>query len=242
MEQNVKRFNKLLRNTVNFENLGFQDFKIDGFVFSWELHRKIGHKTDRIDYSFSKDKWGDDLELNTISPRIIFEPVNKILMNIQNNEANYFYLADPTIIKIPNFDLEEGKYVEKSRNLLFVKNRVVNEQIFEEALEVFQEQLTSNVLPFFDKIQTLQQVNDEILEKYDWLEWSNYISGQTYFKALVILKLCNNGTKYAEFSSLYKLRIESAIKEGHTEYQDFYNCLIELCDYLESGKYLEEIA
>jgi hypothetical protein len=161
-------------------------------------------------------------------------------MSLDNKQPNY-NLFEPTIIELPDFDKKgTGNYYDISK-LLFVKNKIVDEKIFKESLALFKEQLATTVLPFFDKIQTLQQVNDEILEKYDWLEWSNYISGQTMFKALIIMKLCNNAAKYRDFSLFYKERINNAIQEGKIEYQDLFNTLVALLDYLDSGKYLEVI-
>lgn len=246
MEQNVKRFNKLLRNIVNFEDLGFKSFKINNIDFWWELHRTTSHKTDRIVYGFLKDKWGDDLGFNLISTRIIFESVNKILMSVPNKGSYNFYLSDPTIIRLPNFDLEVDKYVPRFRNLLFVKDRVVNEQVFEESLELFQEQLQTTVLPFFDKIQTLQQVNDEILEKVDWNTYNKYISGEAGAKVLIIMKLCNNPRYEAYKKRSDKLIVEQLNDPKYAQYVDILQnqqiIMDEVYNYLESGKYLEEIA
>lgn len=244
MKKNVEIFNNRLRERVNFEKLGFQEVEYDAFSFSWKLIREKNDKIDKIIYSFSKDKWGDDLKLNSISTHIVFEKVNTILFTILRDERYLPQWHDDTILRLPNFDLEVDKYIQQIRDLLFVKNRVVNDQIFEEALTGFQEQLKTSVLPFFDKIQTLQDVNDEILEKMNWMEWHKYISGLNgvhYFKSIIILKLCNNEKKYKEFTEMYSQLILDAINNGRTEVQELYNTLIELLDYLDSGKYLEVI-
>lgn len=241
MRENVKIFNEQLRDHINFESFGFQEFENDDFFYSWKLLRKTNDKTDLISYSFSKDKWGDELFLIPIRATIVFEKINRILLNIDKSHLYDFYLLEPTITQFPNFNLEKDKYNYQQRDLLFVKNGIVNGQIFEEALVVFQEHLEKNVLPFFDKIQTLQQINDEILEKYEQREWTKYIIGETMFKSLIIMKLCNNTAKYNEVRQSHKEIITNAIQEGHTQYQERYNTLVELLDYLESGKYLEVI-
>jgi hypothetical protein len=241
MREKAIIFNKKLRELVHFERLGFQDYENDDFFHTWKLKRENNSKTDVINYGFSKDKWEDDMFLLPIRLFIVFQQINKILIRIDKSNLYNFFLLEPTIIQFPKYNLEKDKYNYQQRDLLFVKNRVVNEQVLEKALIIFKEQLDTTVLPFFDKIQTLQDVNDEILEKVDWMEWSNYISGQATFKALIIMKLCDSEKKYQEFSQFYKERISNAIQEGKTEYQDLYNTLVELLNYLDKGKYLEVI-
>lgn len=240
MEEKVKIFNKRLRELVHFGKLGFHDYENDVFFHAWKLKRETANKVDVISYGFSKDKWGDDMFLHPINSFIVFNEINKILINMSNHSYN-FYLHDPTILEFPSFDKKNTENYYNIAKLLFIKNKIVNEEIFEDALEIFQEQLTTNVLPFFDKIKTLQQVNDEILEKYEVREWTKYISGETMFKALIILKLCNNITKYNQVSQSHKEIIANAIREGQIQYQERYNTLVELLDYLDSGKYLEII-
>lgn len=92
-------------------------------------------------------------------------------------------------------------------------------------------------LPFFEKFATIKDINDKILEKHDWLEWGNYIEGETFYKALIIMKLCNNYNKYNEFSTMYKSRIFDAIQEGSKDLIPYYDNLIKVIDYLDRGEY-----
>jgi hypothetical protein len=238
MREKVNELNAQLRELVNFGQFGFKDLEQDIFFYSWKLKREISKKIDIVSYGFSKDKWGDDMFLHPINSYIVFEEVNKILLDVKNDNSS-FYLHEPLIVELPNFDKKNTENYYDISRLLFIKNRTLDEQLFDKALNIFKEQLETSVLPFFDRIQTLQQINDEILEKYEWIDWNNYISGQTYFKALIILKLCNNDNKYNEFKEFYKERIDKAIKEGHVEHRDYYTFLIQLLDYLESDRYLE---
>lgn len=242
MKKNVEIFNKSLREQVSFEKLGFQEVEYDAFSFSWKLIRQTNDKIDKLIYSFSKDKWSDDLILHPISAYIIFEKVNAILWTISKDERYLPQWHDNTIIRLPNFDLEVDKYIHLIRDLLFVNNRVVNKQIFEKALGIFKEQLDTIVLPFFDKIQTLQDINDKILERVDWMEWHKYISGLNgvhYFKSIIIMKLCNNENGYSEFTKMYSQLLLDAINSGRSEVQVLYNTWQDLLEYLDSGKYLE---
>jgi hypothetical protein len=241
MKEKIKVLHNQLRETVQFEELGFQDFEKDILFYNWKLKRDKGEKTDIVSYSFSKDKWNYEMFLHPINSFIVFEKLNKILLSVDKSNLFNCYLLEPTLIELPNFDKKNTKNYYDIAKLQFIKDRIFNEQIFEEALALFQEQLKSTALPFFDKIQTLQQVNDEILEKYEQREWTKYIFKETMFKALIIMKLCNNTDKYYEVSKSHKEIIANAIQEGHTQYQERYDTLIKLLDFLESGKYLEVI-
>ncbi len=224
--------NKKIQDLVGFKDLGFKEVLFDDYHTT--LLKSNGLITYKIFYSIYP--FNAQSNITHIRYEVYFNMINQILLKIVPDFNSYDYIF------CDNESWQKASSISLGFNKHIIEKEVLNEAFLIEVCKLFKINYETYGVPFFDKIQTLQQVNDEILEKHDWMEWSNYISGQTYFKALVILKLCNNGTKYAEFSSLYKLRIESAIKEGHTEYQDFYNCLIELCNYLESGKYLEEIA
>ncbi len=244
MKKNVKKFNKRLRQEVNFESLGFQDFEHDDFFYSWELHRESREKVDYLRYTFSRDKWKDEMFLHPPKSSIIFQKVNQILMSLDNKQPNN-NVFEPTIIELPDFDKKgTGNYYDIAK-LLFVKNKIVNEEIFKEALALFKEQLATTVLPFFDKIQTLQQVNDEILEKVDWNTYNKYISGESGAKVLIIMKLCNNPRYEA-----YKQRSDELIAEqlkdpNYAQYtgilQNQQIIMDEVYNYLESNKYLDVI-
>jgi hypothetical protein len=242
MNENVTFFNGLLREHIGFERLGFHEVENDMYSNSWKLIRLKNDKIDKIIYSFSKDKWGDDLILHTISASIIFDSVNAILWNVLNEERYLPENHENTIIRFPCFDQESDKYVQQIRDLVFVEKRIVNEIIFNKALGVFKEQLETSVLPFFDKIQTLQEINDEILEKCDWKEWYKYISGLHgvhYFKSIIILKLCNNEKRYNEFTEMYSNLVLDAINNGRTELKELYHNLMVLINYLNNDTHLE---
>jgi hypothetical protein len=241
MKKIISELKKKLASVVEFEKFNFVLFAHSDIDFGYEYHRESEGKTDILAYGFYIDKYKKYSFLSSITYKITFPIVNKILINMTNDNI-VFNLNEETIFAVPNIGMQEyTDYHYKQQKLIYIQDGIFNEQIFEEALILFREQLESTVLPFFDKIQTLQQVNDEILEKVDWMEWSHYISGQTIFKALIIMKLCGNKVRYNEFSAFYKDRIKNAIQKGHAEYQNLYNTLIELLNYLDSDKYLEII-
>lgn len=236
MNEIISGLNKRLTKLVKFEQLGFNlySFHENNDYCEYQYHRSFKDKLDVLKYGVYLDDNKIFLTIGAIKSSITFPVVNNILSKVST-------VNDETLQAVPEIGINEyTEYFYKLKNI-YISCKTLDDLSFRLSYTLFQEQLETTVLPFFDKIQTLQQVNDEILEKVDWLEWSNYISGQATFKALIIMKLCNNEKKYQEFSQFYKERISNAIQEGKTEYQDLYNTLVELLNYLDSGKYLEVI-
>ena len=243
MKKRIIELNKTVKETINFEKHGFQLHSFSDIDFWYEYQRPMNEKIDFFNYGFMKDKWGDDTFLGAIYGRVVFPAVNKILLGLQKkslitiqNLGEY----DATVIRLPNFEIKDYHYLLKSQEV--VKNREFNENAFTEALALFQEQLLTNVLPFFDKIQTLQQVNDEILEKVDWNTYNKYISGETGAKVLIIMKLCNNPRYEAYKQRSDKLIVAQLKDPSYAQYIDILQnqqiIMDEVYNYLESSNYL----
>lgn len=94
--------------------------------------------------------------------------------------------------------------------------------------------------PFIDYYSDLNIINVEIIEKYTSDEWSNFIPGETIFKVLVIMKLCNNN-RYNDFLTEYKSNIENAISNGNIRYLNYYNQLVKLTEYLKTDNYKKSL-
>jgi hypothetical protein len=73
------------------------------------------------------------------------------------------------------------------------------------------------------------------IRKYDWIDWSDYFFKDAHFKAIIIMKLCNNNEKYNEFTAMYKSRIFDAIQSN--DLIPFYENLLKVMNYLDSGEY-----
>jgi len=102
--------------------------------------------------------------------------------------------------------------------------------------EVFKERIMQHVydyiLPFFDKIPNLQSVNDQILNKIPEEEYADYIPGQTNFKVLIIMKLCNN-PKYESFKNWALEAYKRGAEMDESRYGADFETLQSLVTYLD---------
>ncbi|MDO4228647.1 MAG: hypothetical protein Q4C98_02440 [Capnocytophaga sp.] len=167
---------------------------------------------------------------NTINYNISIEEVNKILsyfIDIQNSNEIV------TVKKLPNLkhkeisDLEDKIFklpnysLKKEKNLLIVT-------------DILLEYISKSVLTFFSEIQSVQDVNDKILNVLPWDKWSDYIPGKTYYKALIILKLVKSN-QYESFYTMYYNRIKDFFDSGMTELSEFLDTLVKLKNYLDEN-------
>jgi|GEM_PF-2369328 len=91
----------------------------------------------------------------------------------------------------------------------------------------------SYILPFFQKFSNLQDVNDKILNLLPKEEYANYIPGQTNFKVLIIMKLCNS-SKYINFKEWALSAYKKGVEMNATRYGKDYEILKALINFLEN--------
>lgn len=238
MNARMLSLNKRILNTIKLEQRGFKLTNSNDKDFDYEYRRYSGGKVDVLNYGLYLDDSRTFCAVNVIRYRIIFPVVNNII-----SAATGKVITEETVYATPTIGMEKyTEYLYKLRDKP-IPYKIFNEVSFNEALDVFQEQLETIVLPFFDKIQTLQQVNDEILEKVDWNIYNKYISGETGAKVLIIMKLCNNPRYEAYKERSDKLIAEQLNDPNYAQYTDILHnqqiIMDEVFNYLESGKYLE---
>jgi hypothetical protein len=224
--------NSKIQVNLKLEESGFQVKSFDDYYSIY--FKKNKEVIDTLCYSFypvSKSAC-----FSMISYGIILPQINRVLKQVISN----FYEYEYTLIDRAGSQLSQD--LQKSIILEIVTNEEINETNLVNSCKLFNVYLDEYAYPFFNSITTLQQINDNILEKYDWKEWYKYISGLNgvhYLKSIIIMKLCNNEKGYKEFTEMYSQLVLDAINNGRTEVQDLYNTWKELLEYLESGKYLE---
>ena len=91
----------------------------------------------------------------------------------------------------------------------------------------------SYIQPFFQKFYKLQDVNDKILNYLPKEEYANYIPGQTNFKVLIIMKLCNS-SKYIDFKEWALNTYKKGVEINATRYGKDYEILQRIINYLEN--------
>ncbi|WOC51179.1 hypothetical protein BPO_0532 [Bergeyella porcorum] len=136
---------------------------------------------------------------------ICLKQVNEIYKDfmLHNNIqfVDKFYSGDDleTIKNLPNFEKNES-WLDRSKPSYKIGT--------EESFKTINDYLDSYCVPFFSEINTVQDVNDKILDAVSFEEYDDYILGNTALKVLIIFRICNN-PKYNE----YKKYLENLISE-----------------------------
>jgi len=107
-----------------------------------------------------------------------------------------------------------------------------NEDDFLKLSPLWKKDIEEKVLPFFDQWSELKKINDEIIDKLPAPEIPNYIPGETSFKRMIIMKLCNN-PNYNNYIIKRENTLFDAKKED-SKYKPYYDLFIELKSELEN--------
>ncbi|MFK7004818.1 hypothetical protein BWK63_12760 [Flavobacterium covae] len=175
-----------------------------------------------------------------VNDRVFFSQLNYSVISLNVNSLMSFLdkgfnLLEDTLIDRKGF--HNSQKIREDINILVLHNTEIIENNILVVGDIFKKYYSNYSLPFFSEFQSLQDINDKILEKEKWQDWSNYIFGKTYFKAMIILKLAGNEKGYQEFTAMYISRIEEGIKNGRDDLQQYLDDVIRLHHYLESGAY-----
>jgi hypothetical protein len=115
------------------------------------------------------------------------------------------------------------------------KQILLNQENIDNVLNTILLFLNDSVFPFFDHANSLQLVNDEIIDKVPQIELGKYIPGwYNIYKKQIIMKLCNN-PNYNEYVDWLDKSFQEDIQRDplNKDYQIFAS----LTKFLNSGKY-----
>lgn len=204
--------NKGLTESAYFEHNGGLDFYTLNEVSDYRL---------TLDLDISKKGFVN------IYGRVSFINVISILSKFTDFKPNVYEAI------VINYDLYKDK-----QNWNNIHKRFTTFPL-KTALDIkgFEKEITSHIdtyiLPFFEKFPNLQSVNDKILNSFPKEEYANYIPGQTNFKALIIMKLCNN-PKYVDFKEWTLTAYKKGVEINSARYGKDYEVLKLLVDYLDN--------
>lgn len=167
---------------------------------------------------------------STISVSIISETVNNILEKFTYTKG----INEDVLLAFPNYNKNiDDETLNQLKNL-----PIQTEADFEIVLRIIATHIETYILPFFDKVPNLQTINDEVINKLSHEEYSIYIKGETNFKVLIIMKLCNN-PNYNTFKQTLIEMYDYAIKVDAKKYMPDYEAFHNILNYLEGGQYQE---
>lgn len=206
---------------------------------------EINGKYNFLNYGYGYDYRG--LDKITFSPSsfnswISFNHVENILKKIL--EVNYSGTISTVVdFRERNFHsniltVYDRAILEPSLRIIFENKKIQYGTIRRMVKETY-EYLSTYHFPFFERLSSLQVVNDEIIDKVPQIELGNYIPGQYMnLKKLIIMKLCDN-SKYEEFKIWLNGVYEQMMKDEPNKYEEKYLLIQSLTEYLDSGKYKE---
>lgn len=149
-----------------------------------------------------------------------------------------FYFVDRLLNKLferyqGNFHKTLGVLVNKFMITTDTRDTAIHtENDFIGLVPVWKKDIEEKVLPFFDQWSDLKKINDDIIDKLPTPEIPNYIPGETSFKRMIIMKLCNN-PNYNNYIFKRENTLFEAKKED-TKYKPYYDLFMELKSELEN--------
>lgn len=246
--EKFKKIDDLILEHINVTKFGFQHSEYMLDCNTGIFYRETENKYDVLNYGFGYDyRFYDPLTMckEAINSYISFKSVEKILNAILPNPDNlesfsnsweFFFYCQETLTNKMKPDINSPE--ELTHETVFKNDQILIENI-KEAVSNMNIYIEQNHLTFFDEFITVQDLNDKILEKYDWMNWAHFFFKKPFFKAIIIMKLCNNNKKYDDFTKMYKARIANGIQEGRNDLVPYYQDFIKIMHYLEDGKYKE---
>lgn len=250
--EKLKNIDDLIVQHINLKKLGFQHLDYMMECNTGTFYRETKDKYDVLTYGFGYDyRLYDPITMSKeggMRSYISFKSVEKILNTILpdphvseifSDSWNFIFYCQQTLTNkmIPNINSPD----ELTHEIAYQNGQLLDRNILE-AVNNMNIYIQQYHLPFFNYFLTIKDVNDKILEKYDWMDWNEYFLKNCIFKAIIIMKLCRNNTKYDEFTKMYKSRIYNAIQQGENDNSylvPHYESFLKVMDYLESGKYKE---
>lgn len=221
-----------LKDIFSANSLG--DFEIEIEDFSILFTKDEKYRACNLYWSFFIDKFRKN-EVNfsnvTYGSGIIFKGVNSILSEVVEIGV------ENTVVKFP--DMNNNFDIHFISNVPIMANGYFQEDNFNSLMKLVVANIKTYHFPFFERVSSLQVVNDEIINKVPQMELGNFIPGQYMNpKKLIIMKLCNN-PKYGEFKNWLVEVFEKVIKTEPDRYLEGFKVVMATIEYLDSGKYKE---
>jgi hypothetical protein len=113
------------------------------------------------------------------------------------------------------------------------KIRLSSERNINQVVSLIQTCIDLEFQPFWDRYSVLQNINDDIIDKVDQMKLSSYIPGETPWKKLIIMRLCNNKNYSSYVEWLESIWSKKSLTEDLSQNNN-YQMYLELRGILEN--------
>jgi hypothetical protein len=227
----LKPANDQFKTLLGITGLGFEDkFPIEilsSFQTSSYLIRDKGEVSDKISYEFhiSGDK---SSVLSGIRFSIISKEINAILDSI-SSKPELSYIPKYKIVLDPYEDTIIDKViinncedlVREICSIKFIENEILNEQKLVQVADLCKVYINDYMQPFFDSINSLQDINDKIIEITPMEDYNDFFRNKTVSKALIVMGVCKNERFESYYESALKVNTEALVT--HPSYSAMLN-------------------
>jgi RAB protein geranylgeranyltransferase component A len=189
--------------------------------------------------------------LNNINSGIAFPLVNKILektiLSLKPGNRIYFFLSNfqdkdniisGEAITIKNYKIQnDGNFLSDVLSVKILNNGSYIDDNLVVLTKMISNHIDSYILPFFNQIKDLQQMNDEIINKIPQNEIGKYLNGMLMcYKKQIIMKLCNN-PNYEKYTNWLLELNKDDYENGKERFDGEYEFHMTLIDYLGNMNY-----
>jgi len=228
----------LFRKHLDVESLGFAEFDFkQGNHAGIVKRRRNDGLVDILNYNYFVHG-GDWSISNVFLSRVTLHRVDAIIKSLALPE-DLHEIDRGAVVAFPGYD-KRPYLLDPILKLKFGDNDSFSEDQLIEAARFMHKYIVTHILPFFDKITSLQAVNDYIIEGAPPEALSGYIPGAfMYAKKLVIMRLCDN-PKYNEYVQWLLDAFRKNAEMDALIWAPKYGFHKRLAEYLDSGKYKEQ--
>ncbi len=235
-KKEILKINKSLKQMLDIDSLGFRDEDI--YESTTVLMKEKNNLTSSVQYYFYVSKYKDlnigglnygffSSELNSILFKV-YDSINTI--DVKDGYIGYNRYEFTVNHRIVGEEWEDS--VKKICSIIFIESGVFYEDRVALAAEMLKKHIETYTQPYFERYQSLQDINDKIIEAIPEDEWSNYFFGLAPFKITIIMKLCNN-SRYDSYTKNFKdILYSTGYEAGIQKYQDYYKMYNVLLEHL----------
>jgi hypothetical protein len=238
----LKKLSTVIDVQLNLSENGFSKAKLDISGCRTLFVREVLSGRSEvlyINHGISRTK---EVKLFLHPSYVSFNNVNQILsiLTKKTDINHYGGMIHPTVFNHPIYNKKVEIPHKIAEEIIAIEGEILEEKL-QSVLFLIKDYILEYLFPFFIQIDSIQTINDEIINKIPHMEVSNYIDGANApWIKLIIMKLCNN-PGYGEYTNWLEETFERLLPTNPSMYEPKFQIFRELKELLDSGKYQELI-